>query len=160
MLTTYNPDNCKRILKRVTNVNQAIAAKTPSVSAMSRTFGDLKIEALIKLWLVNLNAVTSVNNPLSELQINEIAFYIVDNYRSLTMADLHVIFTNAKLGKYGSFYENLSLDKVMKWVFDYNLERETTCASNSYQEHLKTKESSAEPRNSEITIKGVLKKLK
>lgn len=160
LLTTYNPDNSKRLLSRVTNVNLAIKANTPSVSAISRAFGDLKAEAMIKLWLINLNAVTSVNSPLSELQINEIAFYIVSDYRNLTIADLHVIFTNAKKGKYGSFYENLSLDKVMSWVNEYNLEREQAYANNSYQQHMQQKESGSEPRNSETTVKGLMDEIK
>jgi hypothetical protein len=156
-LVTYSPNNVRRELKSVTTIQKAVKTKTPTVSKIAHTFGDLRAEKFIKVWLLDLNKSLDVKNPLSAKQVDDIAFYVVNDYRNISLADLNVIFSDAKKGVYGSMYESLSTDKVLGWILKYNHERLEVCAANSYQDHAQQKENPHETRTSETTLKNYFK---
>ena len=156
-MTFYNPNQARRKLVNIKNIQTAVLTQTPKISLIAKTYGDNKAENYIKIWLLDLNQSLDVKNPLSGKQIDDIAFYMVNDFRNISIADLFVIFSDVKKGVYGSMYESLSTDKVLGWVGKYNAERDIICAENSYQKHLQTKEPRHEPRNSEMTIKEFLK---
>jgi len=67
--------------------------ETPSLGVLRRQFGDKAMEAYIKLWLVHLNQLIDLKNPLSPERIDYIAIQVVNKYRNLTIADIYLIFT-------------------------------------------------------------------
>lgn len=93
--------------------------------------------AIIKLNIAALDRFLHLKNPLGEDEIDFIAEQIVDEFGgALTFADLHVVLTNAKAGRYGKFYERLSAPDVLDWfrkyyderldaAFQYNLSHDT-----------------------------------
>lgn len=60
----------------------------------------------------------SVQNGLSESQIEYGAERIYQKY-SLNVADMTLFFRNIRDGVYGEFYENLSIEKIIKWLDQY-----------------------------------------
>jgi hypothetical protein len=90
---------------------------------MVREFGETKMEAYLKVWLINLTESLNVKRSLSEVQIDECAMLIVQEFKNLTIADINLIFKDAKMGKYGELYESLSMAKVLGWFNDYFTKR-------------------------------------
>lgn len=93
--------------------------------------------AIIKLNIAALDRFLQLKNPLGEDGIDFIAEQIVNEFGgALTFADLHVVLTNAKAGRYGNLYERLSPPVVLDWfrkyynerldaAFEYNLTHDT-----------------------------------
>jgi len=135
-LSHYSPKNCIREFKTVTTIEKAIEMDSISLSKMSKDIGDEKTEGYVKLWVFYLNQLLNLKRPLNEVQIDEIAFTVVNEYRNLTIADINLIFTNAKKGQYGEFYESITIPKVLKWFNDYSEERQATCAERSIRKHI------------------------
>ncbi len=86
---------------------------------MVRTYSEKQIEAYIKIWVIDLNESINLKRQLMEHQIDEIAFFIVSDFKNITIADIKVVFTNAKTGAYGELYESLSMDKILGWFRQY-----------------------------------------
>lgn len=105
--------------------------KYPSLAVLRRDYGNEKIEAIIKLHLIDLCESVNLKRPLRATQIDSIAREIVAEYYALTIADVHVIFRNAKTGAYGEFYESLDMPKVMGWFRSYFAERLELAAEQS-----------------------------
>ncbi len=118
---------------------------TPTLGTLKREFGDKAIEAYIKLWLIHLNQLLDLKKPLTEMQIDCIALQVLNNYRSLTIADIYLIFTNAINGEYGNFYDRLTIPTVMKWFRLYFEARCQAAAEQSYTQHISNKERSNKP---------------
>ncbi len=140
LLTIYSPDALSRQLMEVRNVDDALALATlnreqfPSIAKLKKDFGAQKVEAVIKLYLVELCELVNLKRPLREKQIDAIAMEVVSTYYHLTIADVHVIFRKARNGEFGELYESLDVPKVMKWFADYFAERCEAAANNSMRE--------------------------
>jgi hypothetical protein len=111
----YNPSELSRILSKVNTIEDALLIKTPSLGSVKRAYGEKKLEAYLKIWIIGFNQAINVKRPLNEPQIDEIAFLIGSQHPNITIADLNLIFKNAKLGNYGEIYDTLSMDKILGW---------------------------------------------
>jgi hypothetical protein len=87
-------------------------------------------------------ASVNLKRPLTEHQIDEIALLILSEFNNVTLADIYLVLKNAKLGKYGSFYESLDCPKVMSWFNEYMEERISAHMNRSQTEHNQTKSAS------------------
>jgi len=130
-----------RTMSEINTMSKAIKAKTPSIGLMRRTFGNAGAEALIKLWVLNLIESLGVKRSMSESQIDETAFTIVQDFPHVTIADVNLIFKGMKTGAYGEFYENINMAKVVGIFRKYFEERLETAAQMSLDEHSQLKES-------------------
>lgn len=136
-LTTLQPDVLGRDLVQVRTIKDALQVadtnrdKYPSLAVLRRHYGNAKIEAVIKLHLIDLCENVNLKRPLRDAQVDNIAREIVAEYYSLTIADVHVIFRKAKTGEYGEFYESLDMPKVMSWFRDYFADRCTLAAQEN-----------------------------
>lgn len=104
-------------------MQHAVGLSTPSLGSVNRTYGVKKTMAYIKLWLLDLCQSVNLKRPLTETQIDETALLIVTEFNNITLADTYLVFKNAKMGKYGSFYESLDCPKVITWFTEYLEER-------------------------------------
>lgn len=150
---------CLREFKKIDSVQKAVAAKAPSISKLVKTIGEDAMEGYLYLWLDDLNSAVNVSKPLTESQIEYAAFTIVNYHRNLTLADINLIFNNAKRGKYGELYNALSPEKILKWFDDYFALRMDVCSQMSIQQHQQLKENYHAPRNSEMTVKDYVKNI-
>lgn len=157
------------LLAEVKTIRQAIAADTPALATLRKQYDSRLIEAYLKLWLIDLNELINATRPLTELQIDEAARLILNEYYALTIADINLIFKQAKLGQYGDLYGTMSIDKILRWFGDYFNDRCEVAAQMSLAEHDKVKyqtERSSDRRNSvdagyeEFKKKFNIKKLK
>lgn len=102
---------------------------------MFRLYGPEKTEAYIQLWLVDLNECLNLNRPLKEHHIEQIAFMIMQSYKNISIADLNLIFSKAKKGGYGQFFESLSMPKVLGWFEEYYNDRADTAGEIARRKH-------------------------
>lgn len=103
-------------------MNAAIQAPHKCLLALAREQGCNRsiVEALFKLHLISLDSFLRQKDGLTPDQIEFIAEEVMSSYGGmLNFADIHVIFRNAKLGKYGELYNQLSAVKIMRWFSEY-----------------------------------------
>jgi len=142
LLETYNPKNCLRKFKDVNTIKKSIELKLPSIARFKKNIGEEKIEAIVKLWLVDLNNCLNLRRPMSEDNIDFISMSVVGDFGNLTFSDINLVFTRAKKGHYGELYESLNTAKVLGWFNEYFEERLNTAAEINLDKHnqMKSKE--------------------
>lgn len=118
-------------MKGVTTIEKVLEAKTPSIALIKRIHGEKFTLAFLKVWIVNMDQVANVKRSLTEYQIDECAMLIMDEFKLLTIADINLVFRNAKFGKYGELYESLSIIKILEWFNKHFEERCEVAASIS-----------------------------
>ncbi len=128
-------------------VQDCIKSDLPTIGNSIDQYNDLKTEAFIKLWLVDLNDCVNLKRPLNEGQMDFIAMQIIDKHRNMRLSDIYFIFLTAKSGGYGELYERLSPDKVLLWFQEYWNDRMKIAADLSRDEHAQSKESGSKDGN-------------
>ena len=136
-LEIFNPS--KQLRKKVTSVAQCLESESPSIASLHRTKGEKFTEAYIKLWILQLNKILDLKNPMSEIQIDLTAQRIVLEFYSLKIEDLTLISQNILSGVYGEFYERLSMVKVLSIFREYNEQRMLYASEQSIRNHQNTK---------------------
>jgi hypothetical protein len=116
----------------VRTITQALSSDLPSLARLRREMPLEKVEAYIKLWLLDLNMLLDLKKPLNESQIDDIAFRVVDQYGSMNLADIKLVFSAVLDGDQGLVYDRLSIPTVMKWFKDYFEKRMSKAAERSY----------------------------
>lgn len=76
---------------------------------------------------------------MTDEQTSETALLIAETYPSLNIADINLIFRNAKLGRYGKIYDRLDGQIILEWFDRYFDERCNAAAEQSIQEAEKYK---------------------
>ena len=113
-----------RKVKTKEDVMELVKSRSvPSIAKLKKQSSENKIIAYISMWLIDLNVSLNIKNPMSEFQIEECAYFILDDYYYLTIADFKLFFTNIKKGKYGKLYEAISTPKIMDFLHEYTVER-------------------------------------
>lgn len=135
-LTTLQSDVLSRELASVRTLSDALAVagdrvRYPSIAVLRKEYGEARIESIIKLYLIDLCENVNLKRPLRDRQVDNIAREIVSEFYSLTIADVYVIFRQAKTGQYGEFYDSLDMPKVIGWFRQYFADRCQRCADES-----------------------------
>ena len=125
----------KFALRDVKTIQHAVKVDSPSIGTVRRTYGDEETSDYLKLWILDLCQSVNLKRPLTETQIDEISLLIITEFNNITLADAYLVFKNAKMGKYGSFYESLDCPKVLTWFSDYMDERMSVHMNRSQTEH-------------------------
>lgn len=125
-----------RELKQVKNIGDALLLASnrelcPSLAAIRHDYGSEIIEDLIMAYLLEMRKMINAKRHLSDEQIEEIAFEVVNTYYYFTLADIHLVFRWAKMGKYGELYESIDMPKVMSWFEKYDDMRSQTATQES-----------------------------
>lgn len=122
-IAKYEPMRMVTEFRNVKSLPDAIQADPNGISFYSKHLGEDTILAVIELHLVSLNASVNVNNPLSKMQIKEIAIEIMAMYYYLNMVEIQYVFRRAKRGEYGQLYGSLSMVNILSWFSQYAEER-------------------------------------
>lgn len=130
-LTTYNPKSLSLAFKEVKTALACIDSGGASLYALSNAHGAKKVEALIKLYMIELNNMLNLKRSLTEEMIDAIAEELLASFSMLNMADVHLVFRRAKTGYYGELYENVNMPKVLGWFVGYFDERCSAAAQRS-----------------------------
>lgn len=136
-------------------VDDCFESKSPSLAAIQREKGEPFTEAFMAAWLMNLNEILNLNKPMTESQIILCVAEIMNNYASLKIADLTLLFKRIMAGEFGEFYESISIPKVLTFFRKYTEERMNRAFEINNAKHQKYK--SGDPMNISKNIKRIWK---
>ncbi len=128
-LQVYSPAKVNEKYEMVTTVEQALAVKAKSIGAVMQEVGvdEAEMRKVLRLHILALDVYLKLKNGLSAEEVEDIVSEVMKTYKYiLTFADLHVIFTNAREGRYGELYEKLTAPKVIGWIVEYERLRSRT----------------------------------
>lgn len=122
-MTSYAPAVLADTFREVRTLEAAIACATPKLATLAKQHGDT-LEVVLKLNIAALDKALKNKEGLTPDEIELIADEVLTKWgHLLTFADVALIFRNAKLGRYGETYQQLTAAKVVKWFDDYADER-------------------------------------
>lgn len=115
----YSPESSYSLFKSCTTIEKCIQAEVPALSTICKEHSKDFAVKYIQLWIVALNEFLNIKNKMNPEQIQETARILYDDFYYLNIADLNLIFTNIKRGKYGQIYESLDGVKLISWINSY-----------------------------------------
>lgn len=124
----------QRKLATCNNELACIDSRTPSIIEIKKAFGQDCIQAYIESWIVNLRLFFNVGRAMTDDQTFETAMLIVDTFPQLNIADINLIFKNAKLGRWGKIYDRLDGNIILEWFERYFDDRCEAAAERSVRE--------------------------
>jgi len=140
-LKVYNPSNCLvNKAKNIKSYADAFNSKSLSLGSIQRQYGEKYTANFVTIWLIYLNEITNLKNPMSEEQIKLCSQMILNEFYSLKIADLTFLFSKIISGQYGEFYERLSIDKILSYFRKYFDERCNQAEEQNHLEHIKNKQ--------------------
>lgn len=106
----------------------------PTLGSIVKRFGFDFTQAYLEGWIVNLRDFINVGKKMTDQQTMETAMLILDEYKSITIADINFIFKSAKTGKYGQFYDRMDGQMILGWFETHFNERCAAAANISMRE--------------------------
>lgn len=115
-----------------------LSPNTCSLAKISKELGEKKVLAILRLYLIDLDESINLNRGLSKELIDNISIKILEMYPRLTLADVYLVFNNAKTGVYGDLL-TINMPRIMKWFASYHNERMDTCEEINIERHMARK---------------------
>lgn len=116
-------------------VSDALSRNTISLVEIKKGKGEVFLRSYISMWLIYLNEVLNLNNPLTEAQIELCTEQIMADYSFLKISELSLIFKRIVSGEFGELYERISMPKVMSIFRKYDQERTEVVVNQNQQAH-------------------------
>lgn len=116
-------------------VSDALSRQTLSLVQIKKGKGEVFLRSYISMWLIYLNEVLNLNNPLTEAQIELCAEQIMADYHHLKISELSLIFKRIVSGECGELYERISMPKIMNIFRQYEQERTEVVVTQNQQAH-------------------------
>ena len=116
-------------------VSDALSRQTLSLVQIKKGKGGQFLRSYISMWLIYLNEVLNLNNPLTEAQIELCAEQIMADYHHLKISELSLIFKRIVSGECGELYERISMPKIMNIFRQYDQERTDVVVTQNQQAH-------------------------
>lgn len=134
-LRVYSPNNCLMHSSSLKGVSDALSRQTLSLVQIKKGKGEVFLRSYISMWLIYLNEVLNLNNPLTEAQIELCAEQIMADYHHLKISELSLIFKRIVSGECGELYERISMPKIMNIFRQYEQERTEVVVTQNQQAH-------------------------
>ena len=134
-LEVYSPNNCLMHSSSLKGVSDALSRQTLSLVQIKKGQGEVFLRSYISMWLIYLNEVLNLNNPLTEAQIELCAEQIMADYHHLKISELSLIFKRIVSGECGELYERISMPKIMNIFRQYDQERTEVVVTQNQQAH-------------------------
>lgn len=134
-LRVYSPNNCLMHSVTIKGVSDALSRNTVSLVEIKKGKGQAFLRSYIALWLIELNELLNLNNPLTETQIELCAEQIMADYSFLKISELSLIFKRIVSGECGELYERISMPKIMNIFRQYDQERTDVVVTQNQQAH-------------------------
>lgn len=119
----------------IKGVSDALSRNTVSLVEIKKGKGQAFLRSYIALWLIELNELLNLNNPLTETQIELCAEQIMADYSFLKISELSLIFKRIVSGECGELYERISMPKIMNIFRQYDQERTSVVVTQNQQAH-------------------------
>lgn len=116
----------------------------PVLSAMRRSYGDEWVVAYLAAWIINVQNFFNIAAKMNDAQVDETAYMILDDFWALNVADVNLVFANAKRGQYGQLYGRIDGAIIYEWFQTYFEDRCNVCENRSIR--------SAEAMNSDSPV--------
>ena len=116
-------------------VSDALNRQTLSLVQIKKGKGEVFLRSYISMWLIYLNEVLNLNNPLTEAQIELCTEQIMADYSFLKISELSLIFKRIVSGEFGELYERISMPKIMNIFRQYDQERTEVVVTQNQQAH-------------------------
>lgn len=116
-------------------VSDALSRQTLSLVQIKKGKGEQFLRSYISMWLIYLNEVLNLNNPLTEAQIELCTEQIMADYHHLKISELSLIFKRIVSGECGELYERISMPKIMNIFRQYDQERTDVVVTQNQQAH-------------------------
>ncbi len=116
-------------------VSDALSRQTLSLVQIKKGKGEVFLRSYISMWLIYLNEVLNLNNPLTEAQIELCTEQIMADYSFLKISELSLIFKRIVSGEFGELYERISMPKIMNIFRQYDQERTEVVVTQNQQAH-------------------------
>ena len=133
-LTDFSIQKIQKQCNSIDTVNGILKAELPTIVSIKRKFGIDFIQAYIEGWIVNIREFINVGKKMTDQQTQETAMLIVNEYYNLNLADINYIFKNAKLGRYGKYYDRLDGQVILSWFDEHFRNRCMVAADESVRE--------------------------
>lgn len=134
-MTVFNPKNCLKHSGKLKTISDAINSKAPTIALLKKEAGTKFTNSLIMIWLVYLNKLLDLKNPMNEEQIELCAESILSEFYMLKMSDLTFVFKEIVSGKHGKFYERLAISDILNIFTNYFDERCKVAEEETIRHH-------------------------
>lgn len=134
-------ENWEGIIKnpsfRVKTINQVLTKSVPTPSLATLTkYSDERLTVLVLIGLISQTAdFFKVGGRMSEIDIKETAYLLIDNYHFLTLADIKLCFQMGKAFKFGKLFDRFDGAIIMHWLDNYLNLRFEQSKLNRLREH-------------------------
>jgi hypothetical protein len=119
-LADFVPKALTSTCKDIHTVEDIIKAKFPSLRRLANENNCDTVKDMLRLQFKQFDAYMNAKSGLTEEAIELLTDEIFTMYgHILSFADINLIFRNAKLGRYGELYNQLSSMKIMQWFDKY-----------------------------------------
>ena len=135
LMKKYAPTNCMALASEIKSVSDAMSKDSHSIGKIQREQSKNFTEGLLLYWLIYLNQILNLKNPMSETQMVLASQLICEEFYMLKMSELTLLFKRIISGSYGEFYERLSIDKVLTFFRKYLEERFEIAIDESSRNH-------------------------
>lgn len=99
----------------------------PTIGEIRRNMGEQSAADVIRLQLAWLNTQINATRPLTSVQIDIMAPFILQHMMeasiSYNVADIKIIFQRAAAGVYGKLYGGIGVQDVCQWLDAYEQEK-------------------------------------
>jgi len=138
-LIEYGLKNCIEKYSKLHSIAEIVSNESMSLASTKKLYGVDFTISYINEWIVSLNEFVNIRRKMSPEQIMETSTYILQDFYYLKIADIYFVFSEAKKGRYGEFYESLDGAKIMSWFDKYVEQRSEFIFEKGMREHEKFK---------------------
>lgn len=122
-LNEMNADVCMQKYYLCKTSEDCINTKSATLNELREWYGEDCPKDWLYAQIATLNLFVNVSNHLKPYQAKEIAFWIYSEYSRLNIAEITLVISRIKLGKYGKLYSNLSGEFILNCFSEYYSER-------------------------------------
>lgn len=109
-------------------------SQMPVLSVLRATYGEKWTAAYLVLWIVNVQEFFNISAKMNDAQVTETAYMILDDFWALNLADVNLVFTNAKQGQYGQLYGRIDGSIIYGWFQTYFEDRCNACENRTIRQ--------------------------
>lgn len=133
-LKRYSVGAVQRDCRKLQTAVACASSGTPALSVMRKTYGEEWTSAYLAAWIINVQEFFNVAAKMNGAQVEETTYMILDDFWALNIADINLVFGNAKRGQYGQLYGRIDGAVIYGWFQTYFEDRCNACENRSIRE--------------------------
>lgn len=133
-LKRYSVGAVQRDCRKMQTAVECAASGTPVLSVMRKTYGEEWTSAYLATWIINVQEFFNIAAKMNDAQVEETTYMILDDFWALNIADINLVFGNAKRGQYGQLYGRIDGAIIYGWFQSYFEDRCNACENRTIRE--------------------------